>query len=117
MLRAAASVFTLLRRDVFAVPFFLASLTGIRAFVPGLVAFGVVVANFTFSRYDEELAAAAEGRLSSLLPSNDCPASAIFTQQSWAFLRLFRVVRVDRWAFSPLGKADGVPRKRPRPRR
>jgi hypothetical protein len=65
---ARASVFTLLRRDVFAVLFFLASLTGIRAFVPGLVAFGVVVANFTFSRYDEELAAAAEERLSSLLP-------------------------------------------------
>ena len=41
---------------------------GIRACVPGLVAFGVVVANVTFSRYDEELAAAAEERLSSLLP-------------------------------------------------
>jgi hypothetical protein len=50
-------------------PVFLASLTGIRAFVAGLVAFGVVVANFTFSRYDEDLAAAApEERLSSLLP-------------------------------------------------
>jgi phosphatidylglycerophosphate synthase len=58
-LRAAAGVFTLLRRDVFAMIFFLVSLTGIRAFIPGLVAFGAMVANFTLSRYDEELTAAA----------------------------------------------------------
>jgi hypothetical protein len=62
-------LFTLLRRDLVAVVFLLASLTGIRAFVPGLVAFGTVVANFTFSRYDEQLAVAAEEeRLSSMPP-------------------------------------------------
>jgi CDP-L-myo-inositol myo-inositolphosphotransferase len=64
-LRAAAGMFTLLRRDVFAVIFCLVSLTGIRALVPGLVAFGIVVWNFTFSRYGELLvAAAAQERLS-----------------------------------------------------
>ena len=48
-LRAAASLFTLLRRDVFAVLFLFVSLTGRRALVPALVAFGVLLANFTFS--------------------------------------------------------------------
>jgi CDP-L-myo-inositol myo-inositolphosphotransferase len=65
-LRAAASLFALLRRDAFAVIFLLTSLTGRRAFVPCMVAFGVALANFTFSRYDRELAAAAaRERLSS----------------------------------------------------
>jgi CDP-L-myo-inositol myo-inositolphosphotransferase len=59
MLRTAAGLFTLLRRDVFAVIFLLTSFTGQRLLVPALVAFGVFVANFTFSIYDRELAAAA----------------------------------------------------------
>jgi len=58
-LRTIASLFTLLRRDVFAVVFVFVSLTGQRAMVPALVVFGVVLANFTFSVYDRELAAAA----------------------------------------------------------
>lgn len=61
VLRVAASLFTLLRRDVFAVVFLLVSLTGQRALVPALVAFGVLLANFTFSVYARELAAAAAG--------------------------------------------------------
>lgn len=65
-LRAAASLFALLRRDAFAVIFLITSLTGRRAFVPFMVAFGVALANFTFSRYGRELAAAAaRERLSS----------------------------------------------------
>ena len=65
-LRAAASLFALLRRDAFAVIFLATSLTGRRAFVPCMIAFGVAVANFTFSRYGRELAAAAiRERLSS----------------------------------------------------
>lgn len=58
-LRTAASLFTLLRRDMFAVIFLFVSFTGLRMLVPALVAFGVLVANFTFSIYDRELAAAA----------------------------------------------------------
>jgi phosphatidylglycerophosphate synthase len=64
-LRAAASLFVLLRRDAFAVIFMLTSLTGRRAFVPFMVAFGAMVANFTFSYYNRELAAAAARERSS----------------------------------------------------
>ncbi len=59
MLRIAASLFTLLRRDVFSVVFLIVALTGQRALVPALVAFGVLLANFTFSVYARELVAAA----------------------------------------------------------
>jgi len=58
-LQFAASAFTLLRRDVFAVIFLVVALTGQRALVPALVAFGVIVANATFSAHHRELAAAA----------------------------------------------------------
>ena len=58
-LRTAASLFILLRRDVFAVIFLFVSFTGLRVLVPALVAFGVLLANFTLSVYDRELAAAA----------------------------------------------------------
>jgi phosphatidylglycerophosphate synthase len=59
VLRAAASLFTLLRRDTFAVVFLAVSLTGQRLLVPALVAFGILLANFTFSVYGRELAEAA----------------------------------------------------------
>lgn len=59
LLRLAASTFTLLRRDVFAVIFFLVSLSGQRASVPGLILFGTLVANLTFTFYASELARAA----------------------------------------------------------
>jgi len=59
MLRAAAGLFTLLRRDAFAVIFLAVSLTGQRRLVPALVACGILLANFTFSVYSRELAAAA----------------------------------------------------------
>jgi CDP-L-myo-inositol myo-inositolphosphotransferase len=59
VLRLAAGSFTLLRRDLFAVLFLGVALTGERALVPALVAFGVLVANFTFTAYRRELAAAA----------------------------------------------------------
>lgn len=59
VLRTAARLFALLRRDAFAVVFLLVSLTGRRELVPMLVAFGILLANFTFSIYDRELAAAA----------------------------------------------------------
>lgn len=64
-LQLAAAAFTLLRRDVFAMIFFFVSLTGQRVLIPLLIAFGVVVANVTFSRHHRELAeAAAAERLS-----------------------------------------------------
>jgi phosphatidylglycerophosphate synthase len=58
-LQLAAGTFTLLRRDVFAVIFLVVGLTGQRALVPALIAFGVIVANATFSAHHRELAAAA----------------------------------------------------------
>jgi CDP-L-myo-inositol myo-inositolphosphotransferase len=64
-LRAVASMFTLLRRDVFAIVFLAVSLTGQRLLVPALVAFGILLANFTFSFYGRELAAAAAAERSS----------------------------------------------------
>ena len=60
MLTLAASTFTLLRRDVFAVIFLVVSLTGQRASIPGLILFGTLVANLTFSVYAKELADAAK---------------------------------------------------------
>jgi phosphatidylglycerophosphate synthase len=59
MLRLAASGFTLLRRDVFAAVFMAVSLTGQRVLVPGLVLFGVLIANATFSFYHRQLVDAA----------------------------------------------------------
>ena len=58
-LRLAAAGFTLLRRDLFALVFMVVSFTGRRALVPALVAFGVVLANVTFTLYGRELAEAA----------------------------------------------------------
>jgi phosphatidylglycerophosphate synthase len=58
-LRWAAAGFTLLRRDLFAIVFMLVALTGRRALVPALVAFGIVLANVTFTLYGRELADAA----------------------------------------------------------
>ncbi len=58
-LRWAAAGFTLLRRDLFAIVFMLVSLTGRRVLVPALVAFGIVLANVTFTVYGRELADAA----------------------------------------------------------
>ena len=46
-------------RDAFATLFLFVALAGRRALVPVLVAFGIVLANITFSRYRRELAAAA----------------------------------------------------------
>jgi CDP-L-myo-inositol myo-inositolphosphotransferase len=64
-LRAAAAAFTLLRRDLFAVIFLFICLTGQRALIPMLIAFGIVIANVTFSTHHRELAdAAAADRLS-----------------------------------------------------
>lgn len=58
-LRMAASVFTLLRRDLFAVIFLIVSLTGQRVMVPALVLAGVAIANVTFLIYGRQLAEAA----------------------------------------------------------
>ncbi len=58
-LRLAAAGFTLLRRDIFAVIFMIVSFTGRRALIPALVAFGIVLANATFTFYGRELAEAA----------------------------------------------------------
>jgi len=68
-LQFAAGAFTLLRRDVFAVIFLVVGFTGQRVLVPALIAFGVVVANATFSAHHRELAAAAAAeRLSAARP-------------------------------------------------
>jgi CDP-L-myo-inositol myo-inositolphosphotransferase len=58
-LRMAASGFTLLRRDLFAVVFFLVSLLGRRILIPALVVFGIVLANVTLTAYRREIEAAA----------------------------------------------------------
>ncbi|MFN7981703.1 MAG: CDP-alcohol phosphatidyltransferase family protein [Vicinamibacterales bacterium] len=58
-LQIAAAVFTLLRRDIFAVVFLAVSLTGLRAAVPALILAGILVANLTLSLYGPELADAA----------------------------------------------------------
>ena len=58
-LRLAALLFTLLRRDLFAVLFLAVSLTGQRAAVPVLILVGTLVANLTFSLHGRELADAA----------------------------------------------------------
>ncbi len=58
-LRMAAESFSLLRRDLFAIVFLAVSFFGRRALVPGLVAFGIILANVTLSVYRRELAAAA----------------------------------------------------------
>jgi CDP-L-myo-inositol myo-inositolphosphotransferase len=58
-LQLAAAAFTLLRRDVFAVVFFLVALTGQRALIPALIFLGVIVANVTFTTHHRELADAA----------------------------------------------------------
>ena len=58
-LRLAPGLFTLMRRDLFAVIFVGVALTGQRALIPALVGAGVLVANLTFSLYRRELAAAA----------------------------------------------------------
>lgn len=58
MLWLASRGFALLRRDLFAVIFMLVGLTGIRALVPALVAFGIAIANIAFSLYGDRIAAA-----------------------------------------------------------
>ncbi len=58
-LRLAALLFTLLRRDLFAVLFLAVSLTGQRAAVPVLILLGTLVANLTFSLHGPALADAA----------------------------------------------------------
>jgi CDP-L-myo-inositol myo-inositolphosphotransferase len=58
-LRVAAMSFTLLRRDLFAVIFLIASFTGIRALIPVLILAGVAIANVTFTVYSRELIDAA----------------------------------------------------------
>jgi len=58
-LQLAASAFTLLRRDIFAVVFLLVSLTGVRAAIPALILAGILIANLTLSLYGPELADAA----------------------------------------------------------
>jgi CDP-L-myo-inositol myo-inositolphosphotransferase len=58
-LRLAAGLFTLLRRDLFALLFLAVSLTGVRALIPILVGAGIVIANVTFSLHHADLAAAA----------------------------------------------------------
>lgn len=69
MLRLAASIFTLLRRDVFAVIFLLVSLSGQRASIPGLILFGTLVANLTFSVYANEMAEAAKAERGLVSPA------------------------------------------------
>lgn len=58
-LRLAPGLFTLMRRDLFAIVFLAISLTGLRVLIPALVAAGVIAANLTFSIYRRELAEAA----------------------------------------------------------
>jgi phosphatidylglycerophosphate synthase len=58
-LSLAAGAFALLRRDVFAMVFLAVALTGQRAFVPALVACGIVLANATLTWYRRDLADAA----------------------------------------------------------
>jgi len=58
-LRLAAWSFTLLRRDLFALIFLAASLTGLRASMPALVLAGIAIANLTFSFFSRELIDAA----------------------------------------------------------
>ncbi len=62
-LRLAALLFTLLRRDLFAVLFLAVSLTGQRAAVPVLILIGTLVANLTFSLHGRELADAARAEV------------------------------------------------------
>jgi CDP-L-myo-inositol myo-inositolphosphotransferase len=76
-LQMAAGMFTLLRRDVFAVIFLVVGLTGQRALVPALITFGVIVANATFSAHHRELvAAAAAERLAPGSSGRTLPRSA-----------------------------------------
>src|SRR5207249_895942 len=58
-LKVAAAMFTLLRRDAFATLFFFIAIVGRRSLVPTFVALGIVLVNVTFSKYRQELAAAA----------------------------------------------------------
>lgn len=58
LLRGAAGVFTVMRRDVYAAVFMLVSFSGRRAWVPFLVIAGAIVANVTFSMFSRELAKA-----------------------------------------------------------
>jgi phosphatidylserine synthase len=58
-LRLAAASFTLLRRDLFALIFLAASLTGVRVLMPALILAGIAIANLTFSFFSRELVAAA----------------------------------------------------------
>ena len=58
-LRMAAAGFALLRRDLFSAVFLGVSFLGRRAFIPGMVAVGILLANVTLSVYRRELAAAA----------------------------------------------------------
>lgn len=58
-LRLTPGLFTLMRRDLFAIIFLAVSLTGLRVLIPVLVCAGVVIANLTFSIYRRELGEAA----------------------------------------------------------
>ncbi|MEQ1728048.1 MAG: CDP-alcohol phosphatidyltransferase family protein [Vicinamibacterales bacterium] len=62
-LHVAALLFTLLRRDLFAVLFLAVSLTGQRAAVPVLILAGTLVANLTFSLHGDALADAARAEI------------------------------------------------------
>jgi 1L-myo-inositol 1-phosphate cytidylyltransferase / CDP-L-myo-inositol myo-inositolphosphotransferase len=59
-LRVAAALFTLLRRDLFAVIFLLVTLTGVRALVPALIGWGIVIANLTLIVYRDDLSRAGD---------------------------------------------------------
>ena len=59
LLRLAAAGFSLLRRDLFSVLFLALAFTGRRELIPAIVVFGIVLANLTLSRYQQELSAAA----------------------------------------------------------
>ncbi len=65
-LRLAALLFSLLRRDLFAVLFLAVSLTGQRVAVPVLILAGTLVANLTFSLHGRELADAARAEVGSV---------------------------------------------------
>jgi hypothetical protein len=59
-LRVARLLFYALRRDVFAMLFFVVSLTGVRAAVPATVALGVAIALATLLGHRAQLLAAAQ---------------------------------------------------------
>lgn len=73
-LRAAAGLFTLLRRDLFAVIFLGVSFTGARALVPALILAGIVVANLTLSIYRRPIEVAAAALRAEAIGAASVPA-------------------------------------------